>query len=110
MIAVPGEAPRQVVRGIEAYLNEESNVLPVDPSGGAVFAQLTEKRDWREFMELGGILMWPILFVAGLAIVIILERVVVLGATRANTDTIMGRIGVKNTKSRNRPAHAAIHR
>jgi biopolymer transport protein ExbB len=36
--------------------------------------------------------MWPIVFVAGLAILIIVERLIVLGTTKADTDKIMKRI------------------
>ena len=98
LIAVPGEAPRTALKAIGAYFDGNTNVLPIDPSGGAVFAQMTEKRDWRDLLEMGGILMWPILFVAGLALLLILELLIVLGTTKANTDKIMDKINALGTR------------
>ncbi|MBW2367593.1 MAG: MotA/TolQ/ExbB proton channel family protein [Deltaproteobacteria bacterium] len=92
MIGVPGEAPGSVVKAIKNYFADKTTVLPVDPSGGAAFAQMTESVDLKEKLEVGGILMWPILFVAALAFIFMIERLIVLGSTKANTDKIMGQL------------------
>lgn len=92
MIGVPGEIPGALVKSIKAYFDEKTNVLPLDPSGGAAFAQLTESVDLKEKLEVGGILMWPILFVAALAFILMIERLIVLGSTKANTDKIMDKL------------------
>ncbi len=88
LLAVLGEAPRSAKNAMSRYFDGKDTVLPVDPSGGAVFAQLTEKTDWGELLEQGGVLMWPILIVAGIAIILMIERLIVLGSTKANTDKI----------------------
>ncbi len=92
LFSVAGSLPRGAKKAIRGYFDQESTALPVDPSGGAVFAQLTEETDLREFMEQGGILMWPILVLAGLALLLIIERLIVLGTTKTDTDEIMVQI------------------
>jgi biopolymer transport protein ExbB len=89
LIAVAGEIPNSTQKAMDSYFTKTGDVLPIDPSGGAVFAQLTEETDWRDFMERGGILMWPILALAVVALLLIIERLIVLGTTKANTDKIM---------------------
>ena len=90
--AVAGQAPATARAAIKAYFEHQGTVLPIDPSGGAVFSQMTRKTDWKEVLDQGGILMWPILMVAGLALLLILERLLVLGTTKANTDKITDKL------------------
>ena len=92
LIAVAGEIPKSTQKAMNSYFAKAGDVLPIDPSGGAVFAQLTEETDWRDFMERGGILMWPILILGAVALLLILERLIILGTTKANTDKIMEQI------------------
>jgi len=92
LIAIAGEAPRSARKDMENYFNSAGTVLPLDPSGGAIFAQLSEDTDWRDFMATGGILMWPIFILGMVALLLILERFIVLGTTKANSDKIMEQI------------------
>ncbi len=88
LLAIVGDAPRAAKSAMGAFFKGKDTVLPIDPSGGAVFAQLTQKTDWGEILEQGGVLMWPILIVAGIALLLMIERLIVLGTTKANTDKI----------------------
>ncbi|WP_321491456.1 DUF3450 family protein [uncultured Desulfobacter sp.] len=90
--AVAGQAPGAALAAVKNYFAGQGSVLPIDPSGGAVFAQMTRKTDFKEVLDQGGILMWPILIVAGLALLLILERIVVLGTTKSNTDKITDKL------------------
>ncbi len=89
LVAIAGELPVKSKRALENYYDNQGTILPIDPSGGAVFAHLTKKIDWLEKLEQGGILMYPILGVAGVALLLMLERLLILGTTRAHTDKIM---------------------
>jgi biopolymer transport protein ExbB len=90
--AVTGEVSRSDRKAVRAYFNNESNVLPIDMSRGGAFASMTQKEDLLDSFEAGGPLMWPILIVACLAILIMLERFFLLYTTKANTDAITDRI------------------
>ena len=90
--AVTGEVERDDRRAVSAYFDNDSIVLPVDMSRGGAFVSMTQKDDLLDKFEAGGILMWPILFVACLAILIMIERFILLYTTKANTDTITDRI------------------
>jgi biopolymer transport protein ExbB len=90
--AVTGEVERDDRRAVSAYFDNDSIVLPVDMSRGGAFVSMTQKDDLLDKFEAGGILMYPILFVACLAILIMIERFILLYTTKANTDTITDRI------------------
>lgn len=92
LIAVTGDVPGGIKDSIKAYFDKKSVIAPVDPSGGAAFAQLTAQDDLRDKFEKGGILMWPILIVGIVAILIGLERVAVLVTKARASDQIMVRI------------------
>lgn len=100
LLAVAGVIPKSMKKNIDEYFDGNGTVLPIDPSGGAVFAQLTKETDWRDFMEKGGILMWPILLLGAVALLLILERLIVLGTTKANTDKIMEKMNEAAQNSR----------
>ncbi len=91
--AVTGDVEPKHRRAVSAYFDdEESIVLPIDMSRGGAFASMTQKDDLIDSFEAGGLLMWPILILACLAILIVIERFVLLYSTKANTDTITDRI------------------
>ncbi len=90
--AVTGEVDREHRNAVRAYFNHGSIILPIDMSRGGAFASMTQKDDLLDSFEAGGPLMWPILIVACLAILIMLERFFLLYNTKANTDTITDRI------------------
>ncbi|MBW1896686.1 MAG: MotA/TolQ/ExbB proton channel family protein [Deltaproteobacteria bacterium] len=92
LLAIEGEAPRAAKKAITSYFDAKGTVLPVDPSGGAVFAQMTKKTDWGETFKQGGVLMWPILLVACIAVLLMIERLIVLGRTKGNSDKVMDRL------------------
>jgi biopolymer transport protein ExbB len=90
--AVTGEVARDDRKAVRAYFDNKSDVLPIDMSRGGAFASMTQKEDLRDSFEAGGPLMWPILIVACLAILIMIERFFLLFTTKANTDAITDRI------------------
>jgi len=92
LIAIAGDVPRSMQNSIKAYFDKESVVLPIDPSGGAAFAQLTSKVDLRDKFEAGGTLMWPILMVGIFAIFISVWRFVYLLTRSSKSDKIFEKI------------------
>ena len=92
LTAVTGEVKKKHRKAVEDYFNNKSNVLPIDISRGGAYASMTQKNDLLDDFEAGGVLMWPILIVACLAILIMIERFILLYTTKANTDTITERI------------------
>lgn len=92
LTGVPGDVPGYALNEIREYFNGTSNILPVDPSRGGVFASYTKKTKQIDKLEEGGIIMYAIAVVAILAILIIIERSVILYRTRANTDVITEKI------------------
>ncbi|MGE4505136.1 MAG: MotA/TolQ/ExbB proton channel family protein [Desulfovibrionaceae bacterium] len=68
-------------------------VFPVDISGGGALARLQQQqRSLGEWLDSGGVLVWPILLVGLAALGIVGERFWTLGRIRANSDRHMGRV------------------
>ena len=93
LIAIQGEVPRGMQSAIKAYFDKETVELPVDPSGGgAAFAKFGSKQTFGEWLDKGGILMWPILIVGVVAMLLGLIRLVNLATKGKANDQIMERI------------------
>lgn len=92
LIGVPGNVPGKALNAISDYFNGSSNILPIDPSRGGAFSTFTKKTTQLDKLEQGGEIMYAIAAVAFLALLIIIERFIVLYRTRANTDEITERI------------------
>ncbi|MFW6415629.1 MAG: MotA/TolQ/ExbB proton channel family protein [Thermodesulfobacteriota bacterium] len=89
MVAVPADLSWFVRGDIEDYIQGESAHLPMDLSGGAVFKRLSQSRGFVDWIEAGGILIWPIFLVALAALLITIERLLFLARIRSNSDRIM---------------------
>jgi biopolymer transport protein ExbB len=106
MLAPAAENAMRVVKPTDKRLrryvedNSESlvSVLLFDPlekeEGGEV---PTEKSLWQVFVS-GGFVMWPILFLAIISVVILLDRFFVLRRIHTNADRLMGRVGTSIVK------------
>ena len=79
-------------RRIEAAFEGRGSVLPLDLSGGAALEQMRPRHSLRDWLESGGLLVWPILLLALVAVILMAERFVVLGRTRSDTDQIMDQV------------------
>ncbi|CAN2042858.1 biopolymer transport protein ExbB [Candidatus Magnetomoraceae bacterium gMMP-15] len=89
LVAVPGNPPWMIKRAIEKYFALKSEELPVDISGGVIVEQINKSGNIHEWLESGGLLVWPILLIAVVAIFLALERLWSLGRIPTNTDKII---------------------
>lgn len=92
LIAVTGDIPRGMLSGIESYFAGNSEVVPVDLSGGGFFSHLTTSENFRDWIDKGGIIMYAILAVGVFAILLGLERIIVLGTKAKASDKVMNQI------------------
>ncbi len=74
---------------IEKYISGQSDHLPLDLTGGVIAGQADQNHKIREWLEAGGILVWPILLIGAAAILLSLERIFSLGRIPTKTDKIM---------------------
>ncbi len=74
------------IRQIDAYMSGQADAVPIDISRGAALRQLTHKLSLWEQIPKGGPIVWPILGIAALAGLIILERVVYLARKNINAE------------------------
>jgi len=80
---------RLVRRNLKRYMQGEVEAVYIDLSGGAALRQITHKPGLWEQIRSGGPIVWPILAIAVLALVLVLERVFYLNRVHGNTDRIM---------------------
>jgi len=81
-----------VQRNLKKFLAGDEEAVAMDLSGGAALRQITHKPGLWEQIQSGGPIVWPILGIAVLALLLVLERMVYLKRVHGNTDRIMDRI------------------
>ena len=92
LIAVAGYASTAIRKQIAAFMDRAAFALPVDVSSGAVFQRLTAEKTWLDWLQAGGILVWPILMVGAAGLLLGLERFITLGTKRAFSNKRMAKI------------------
>lgn len=98
LISIPAKLTWLTRRAFRKYFDGKSDHLPLDLSGGAVFRQLTHRRTVMDWLESGGLLVWPILLIGLVALVLVVERLFFLGHLNGDTDEIMARVDTMITK------------
>ncbi|MEZ7196242.1 MotA/TolQ/ExbB proton channel family protein [Pseudodesulfovibrio karagichevae] len=68
--ATPGEA----ADAIEAWADGSGGVLPLDPSHGAALSLLQARRTLDDWVQGGGLLLWPILTIGLAALLVVLYK------------------------------------
>ncbi|MEN8005846.1 MAG: MotA/TolQ/ExbB proton channel family protein [Candidatus Krumholzibacteriota bacterium] len=84
--------PRGVRRSLDKYLAGDSDLVPLDMSGGAALRQITQGTDFLEQIRQGGPIIWPIFLIALAALVIVVIKIIYLNRMHGNTDRIMGEV------------------
>lgn len=92
LVAVPGDPSWFVKKSLAKYMKGQSGHVPIDVSGGSVFQRMAQSRDVRDWLEAGGLLIWPILLVGAAGLILGLERFLFLLRIRSNSDKIMNNI------------------
>jgi len=90
--------PRGVGRSLNNYLDGESDLVPVDMSGGSALRQLTNRAGISDQLKAGGPIVYPILLIAVFALGIVIYKVVFLQRMHGNTDRIMNEVNTLAAK------------
>ncbi|GAU07392.1 DUF3450 family protein [Desulfoplanes formicivorans] len=99
-IAVPAALGRSIRHHIQAAFEGQSPDIPLDISRGAALQGLDRQKDLLQWLRSGGVLVWPILFVGGIALLLTVERMVVLLRQKTTPGETMAQI-LSLVKSRN---------
>lgn len=78
-----------VRRNLHRYLEGREEAVYIDLSGGGALRQITHKPSLWEEIRNGGPIVWPILAIALLALLLVLERILYLRRVHGNTDRLM---------------------
>lgn len=84
--------PRRSQRQIAAYMDGQSDTVPMDISRGGALRQLTHDLSLWQQIPKGGPIVWPILAVLVLGALIVVERVVHLLRKRTDAEALIERI------------------
>jgi biopolymer transport protein ExbB len=78
-----------VRRNLRGYVEGRAEAVYMDLSGGGALRQITHKPSLWEQIRSGGPIVWPILAIAVLALLLVIERIVYLRRVHGNTDRLM---------------------
>ncbi len=78
-----------VRRNLRGYLEGREEAVYMDLSGGGALRQITHDPSLWEQIRSGGPIVWPILAIAALSLLLVLERVAYLRRVHGNTDRLM---------------------
>ena len=92
LTALAARPPWRLRRTIARYFDGRTEDLPLDLSGGAGLAQVRQDRSVGDWLLSGGVLIWPILVVALVALILIIERLISLGRLRLGSETVMNQV------------------
>jgi len=76
---------------LKGYVRGESELAPIDISGGAALRQVTHRQSFMDQMRAGGPIVWPIALIALGALGIIIYKAVFLSRVHRNTSKYMPR-------------------
>ncbi|MFA6810861.1 MAG: MotA/TolQ/ExbB proton channel family protein, partial [Desulfoplanes sp.] len=91
-IAVPGSLGSSIEQGLQHAFTAKSMDIPLDISRGAALQGIGQQKDMTEWLRSGGLLVWPILFVGLVALLLALERMLVLGRQKITSPEKMTEI------------------
>ncbi|WP_245809503.1 MotA/TolQ/ExbB proton channel family protein [Desulfamplus magnetovallimortis] len=83
---------KNIVRNLVAYMKGEQDDVYMDISKGAAIRQLTHQLSLREQIPKGGPIVWPIVAILGIALVILVERIIFFLRKQINADKFMKRL------------------
>ncbi len=86
------EPPDEMTREAKKFVSGKSPGLFLDLSAGGAFRQLTDMPTWYEQLESGGALMYPLLAVGLLAVLLMIERLIVLARESRDCDALSDRV------------------
>lgn len=88
-----GRAPSgSVQKNISAYMDGKEDAVHTDVSAGAALQQVMNRSTLKSQVEVGGFLVWPIIFIGFLALLVTVERLWFLWRVHTNADKVMGRV------------------
>ncbi len=90
LFALPELPGRRLRSLVGTYLDGDSDMAPVDLSGGSALRQISTRTSFGDQVRAGGPLVWPILLLAVIALGIVAYRLIFLHRVHANTDKLMG--------------------
>ena len=95
LVQIDAKLPWGFSRALKGYLLGEKDSVPLDLSAGAAIEQLVRRKSFTDRIQAGGVLVWPILALAVIAVLIGLERAFFLKRVHDNTDRTMSEVNCK---------------
>jgi biopolymer transport protein ExbB len=92
LFALSALPSRSLRKKLGAYLEGESESVPIDISAGAALRQVTHKVSFVDQIKAGGPIVYPIALIALAAVVIIIYKIVFLRSVHGSTGKIMDKV------------------
>ncbi len=73
-------------------IRQGGDVIPLDVSGGKALEKLKQNRSFVQFLQAGGPVVIPLLLLAVVALIMVIERAIYLARVDSNVDRLLGKV------------------
>lgn len=93
LLMTSGEPEAKFTKTARQYLSGDNVVMmPLDLTGGFIVTQLGKENWFKYIVRAGGILIWPLILIAVVALLLCIERIIYLWRIPTYTDKVMNRL------------------
>ena len=89
LLMTSGDPEGRYLKVAKNYTQGQGENLPLDLTGGFILTELGSENWFKYIIRAGGIVMWPLLIIAVVALLLCIERIVYLWRIPTRTDKVM---------------------
>lgn len=93
LLMTSGDPESRYLKVAKNYVAGNADVVPVDMTGGFIVTELGAENWFKYIVRAGGIVIWPLLIIAVVALLLCIERIVYLWRIPTHTDKVMQNLG-----------------
>lgn len=93
LLMTSGDPEGRYLKVAKNYVQGQTEAVPLDLTGGFILTELGSENWFKYIIRAGGIVMWPLLIIAVVALLLCLERIIYLWRIPVRTDKVMQEMG-----------------
>lgn len=93
LLMTSGDPEGRYLKVAKNYVQGHTEAVPLDLTGGFILTELGSENWFKYIIRAGGIVMWPLLAIAVVALLLCLERIIYLWRIPVRTDKVMQEMG-----------------
>lgn len=93
LLMTSGDPEGRYLKVARSYVQNGGESVPLDLTGGFIITELGSENWFKYITRAGGIVMWPLLIIAVVALLLCIERIIYLWRIPTRTDRVMQELG-----------------